>query len=147
MARVTDAEVKTIIETTIDTTPFIDAGGKNAWDTMLRRTQTAFQRSHTLDIEENDKYNVAYSPPDGALSVLMDALSELYSQDSNYVFTLIGHSLGPVMINELIRRYPQLPYPNIVYMAPACSIRDAAATSPLGTPKCRGPMSPARRST
>ena len=111
--------------TRIITTPIIDAGGKNAWDTMLRRTQTAFQRSHTLDEDKNGKYNVAYSPPDGALAILMNALSELYSHDSNYVFTLIGHSLGPVMINELIRRYPQLPYPNIVYLAPACTIKDA----------------------
>ena len=111
--------------TRIITTPLIDAGGKNAWDTMLRRTQTAFQRSHSLNGNKVDKYNVAYSPPDGALAILMDALSELYSQDSNYVFTLIGHSLGPVMINELIRRYPQLPYPNIVYLAPACTIKDA----------------------
>jgi len=111
--------------TRIITTPAIDACGKNAWDTMLRRTQTAFQRSHTLKIEEDGKFNVAYSPPDGALSELMEALSELYSQDSNYVFTLLGHSLGAVMLNELIRRYPQLPYPNIVYLAPACSIKDA----------------------
>jgi len=111
--------------TRVVTTPMIDACGKNAWDTMLRRTQTAFQQSRSLDIEEDGKFNVAYSPPDGALAVLMNALSDLYSQDSNYFFTLLGHSLGPVMINELIRRYPNLPYDNIVYMAPACSIKDA----------------------
>ncbi|RLD12031.1 MAG: hypothetical protein DRI44_02100 [Chlamydiae bacterium] len=111
--------------TRIITTPFIDAGGKSAWDTMLRRTQTAFQISHSLNIKKDGKFDVAYSPPNGALSILMDALSDLYAQNSNYVFTLLGHSLGPVMINELIRRYPNLPYPNIVYMAPACSIKDA----------------------
>ena len=106
------------------TTPLIDAGGKNAWDTMLRRTQTVFRRAHTIDITDDERFDIAFSPPDGALSILMDALVELYHQDTNYVFTLIGHSMGPIILNELICRYYMLPYHNIVYLAPSCTIRE-----------------------
>ena len=101
------------------TTPLIDAGGKSAWDMMLRRTRIAFQK------QDSGNLNLSFSPPDGAMSILMDSLVELYKHDNKYFFTLIGHSLGPVMLNELIRRYPQLPYRNIVYLAPSCTIRDA----------------------
>ena len=101
------------------TTPLIDAGGKSAWDIMLRRTRMAFQK------QANGKLNISFSPPDGAMSIFMDALANLYEHDNKYFFTLIGHSLGPVMLNELIRQYPQLPYRDIVYLAPSCTIRDA----------------------
>jgi len=101
------------------TTPLIDAGGKSAWNAMLRRTRIAFQK------QGNGELNLSFSPPDGAMSILMDALVNLYEHDNKYYFTLIGHSLGPVMLNELIRRYPQLPYRNIVYLAPSCTIGDA----------------------
>jgi len=109
----------------IITTPLIDAGGKSAWDIMLRRTRTAFQKQdNDKKLLKNGDLNLSFLPPDGAMSILMDALSDLCEQDNKYFFTLIGHSLGPVMLNELIRRYPELLYRNIVYLAPACTIRD-----------------------
>ncbi|MSO93585.1 MAG: hypothetical protein EXQ86_09335 [Rhodospirillales bacterium] len=37
--------------------------------------------------------------------------------------TLIGHSMGTIIFNELISLYPGIPYENIVYMAAASSIR------------------------
>jgi hypothetical protein len=38
--------------------------------------------------------------------------------------TLIGHSMGTIIINEIIRRFPKLQYKDIIYMAAACTIRD-----------------------
>ena len=38
--------------------------------------------------------------------------------------TLIGHSMGTIVLNELLRVYPRLPYENIVYMAAASSMSD-----------------------
>lgn len=37
--------------------------------------------------------------------------------------TLIGHSMGTIIFNELASLYPNIPYENIVYMASASSIR------------------------
>jgi len=45
----------------------------------------------------------------------------------DYDVTVIGHSMGTIVLNEFIRNYetyPNLKIKNIVYMAPACSIRD-----------------------
>lgn len=38
--------------------------------------------------------------------------------------TLVGHSMGTIVLNEVIRRNPYLPIKNIVYMAAASTIRD-----------------------
>jgi hypothetical protein len=46
--------------------------------------------------------------------------------------TLIGHSMGSITINELVYRFPELPYSDIVYMAAAASTRDTRrAIEPL----------------
>ncbi|MDH3658696.1 MAG: hypothetical protein OEU92_01500 [Alphaproteobacteria bacterium] len=46
--------------------------------------------------------------------------------------TLIGHSMGTIVINEVVPHHPKLPYDNIVYMAGATSIRDTdRAITPL----------------
>ena len=36
----------------------------------------------------------------------------------------MGHSMGSIVLNEMIRRSGDLPITNIVYMAAACSIKD-----------------------
>ena len=38
--------------------------------------------------------------------------------------TMIGHSMGAIVINELLERFRDLPYADIVVMAPAASLRD-----------------------
>jgi pimeloyl-ACP methyl ester carboxylesterase len=38
--------------------------------------------------------------------------------------TLIGHSMGTIVLNEMLSSYPELRVTNIVYMAAACSVRD-----------------------
>jgi len=44
--------------------------------------------------------------------------------------TLIGHSMGTIVLNELIPAFSRLPYENIVYMAAAASIRDFQRSVP-----------------
>ncbi len=109
----------------IVTTPLIDAFGKSAWDVMKRRTRTAFYPVHPLEITRKDKIKFALFPEKGALAKLMDKLSVLYQTDKSYSFTLIGHSMGPLLINGILEQYNTLPYENIVYLAAACSIRNS----------------------
>ncbi len=40
--------------------------------------------------------------------------------------TVIGHSMGTIVMNELIPLHPRLPYRNLVFMAAAASVRDSA---------------------
>src|SRR5205807_7605742 len=44
----------------------------------------------------------------------------------HYQITLVGHSMGAIVLNELVRRSTTegVHYDNIVYMAAACSVRD-----------------------
>jgi pimeloyl-ACP methyl ester carboxylesterase len=66
------------------------------------------------------------SPPDGALSLFMDELVKLVKDNPDYEITLIGHSMGAFILNEMLCRYDMLFYKNLVYMAPACSCSEAA---------------------
>lgn len=46
--------------------------------------------------------------------------------------TVIGHSMGTIVMNELIPLHPDLPYRNLVFMAAAASVRDTTrAMSPV----------------
>lgn len=109
----------------IVTTTFLDTCGKSAWDIMRRRSRTAFTKAQPMEIGVNKELKIALSPSDGAVSLLMDRLVKLHRKNPDYELTAIGHSMGPFIINEMISRYPELPFKNIVYMAPACSVIEA----------------------
>ena len=74
------------------------------------------------------------SQPTGGLSVLMEKLRSLKKKHDpqDYKVTLIGHSMGTLMLNELLRLYgdpeKDFEYDEIVYMAAACTIRDFEAS-------------------
>lgn len=42
--------------------------------------------------------------------------------------TLIGHSMGAIVVNEAVSAYPDLPYRDIVFMAGAASVQETADT-------------------
>jgi pimeloyl-ACP methyl ester carboxylesterase len=123
--------------------PLIDAFGGSAWGNMHRRTSTMFHdpREFSTNVPTGDRY----LPPSGAVSRLAAALDTLIRQDSvayvarnpqdtvydrhaHWEITLVGHSMGAIVMNELVRHHYDLPYRNIVYMAAACSIRDWEAS-------------------
>lgn len=125
--------------------PFLDAFGKSSWDNMLRSTSTLFH--------SDDEYNQFVGPnspskPQGGLSRLKKAgplsLFLLKLQDEvcgkpgspatppkdpcpgkdAWEITLVGHSMGTIILNEMLRLFDELPFKDIVYMAAACTIRD-----------------------
>jgi hypothetical protein len=101
----------------------IDALGTPAWDNMRRRTQTMFRPSALRD--EQDSID-GYVPPSGAVARLFDALDTLvkYDRRTRYEFTIIAHSMGAIVANEIMRTHDDLPIRNIVFMAPAVSTRE-----------------------
>ncbi len=117
------------LPTKVATMGLIDALGKNAWDNMLRRTPLLFQTEEEFDIStmRNDPQEVDRSldtKSGGAVSRFLYDLAKKMTNE-NYEITLVGHSMGAIVLNEAIRNYPTLPYSNIVYMAAACTIADA----------------------
>lgn len=131
------------LPTKLIVSPLLDAVGGSAWRNMRRRTRTMF---HTpQEFGPSIISAETYRPPSGAVAELAAALDTLIIQDSvafvasggpdtafnrhdRWQITLIGHSMGAIVMNELVRHQWNLPYRNIVYMAAACSIRDWEAS-------------------
>lgn len=107
--------------------PIINGPGRSAWENMVRRTRNPVWR------EESDEERTGASRAmltKGAGARLFDAISvrEQGFDIANYPITLIGHSMGTMVLSDLVRAHPRLPYSNIVYMAAAMSIRDFSQT-------------------
>jgi pimeloyl-ACP methyl ester carboxylesterase len=112
------------------TTPVIDSLGKSAWDVLCRRTVNLFEDPlDTRALGASDRQMAQlldYGPP-GDLQWFLHKLQDHIDADpngANYEITLIGHSMGAMVINELLRHNPNLEIKNIVFMAAACSIHD-----------------------
>ncbi len=117
------------------TAPFVYTLAKPAWDVMLRRTNTMFYTpcEDLGDCKKEQPYKkTEYSfatptelePGAGALSVFLEQLERKIETMSNIKITLIGHSMGAIVVDKIIRLKPNLPYENIVHLASADSINN-----------------------
>lgn len=133
------------------TTPLLDIFGKAGWDNMIRRKQTVFRkpaefdpkdRTFTGEIGGISQQIAGYGPPTvdpilrpeesnptGGLAILMEELRNLKKQEGqdDYRVTLIGHSMGTIILNELLSLYntdQDFQYDEIVYLAAACTIKN-----------------------
>jgi hypothetical protein len=134
------------------TTPFADAGGDTAWEAMVRRSRASVRRPAEFNNVDPDltktRWNDITKYPGGAggFSVFFHHLNSCIEPRESWIdrypngrkctderfrevfkdlkITLIGHSMGTIVLNDLVWSYPKLPYEDIVYMAAACSIKD-----------------------
>jgi hypothetical protein len=132
--------------------PVIDWLGTPAWQVMARRTLIAFDGDlganptnpelAAANVAQREKRDA--NPSDfssiGAMEVFREQLLQttgVYDPETTdttrptptaYEITLVGHSMGTMVLNEWLRRdmlkKKQPYYAHIVYMAAACSIRD-----------------------
>lgn len=103
-------------------TPFTYTMAKPAWDIMLRRTNTPFYSPSDL---ENKVHSTEYGigSGSGALYRFLIELEKLITDENLDVeITLVGHSMGAIVINKMLSLDVELPYKNIVHMASADSI-------------------------
>ncbi|MDQ5986398.1 MAG: hypothetical protein CSYNP_02122 [Syntrophus sp. SKADARSKE-3] len=107
--------------------PIVDAFGKPAWDNMQRRTKVLYNNPKEFDIEK-DK-NIAERAIRGLPKSVMDVFAKQLMQytkkhqDTN--ITLVGHSMGSFIINDLLKKHPEITnIRNIIYMAGADSVRN-----------------------
>jgi hypothetical protein len=103
----------------------IESAGRNDYANMHRRTSTMFRNPSEFSAYE---VRADYVRPSGAVSIFLDALDSLLRTDTaggkRYSITLIGHSMGGIVANEMVRSHPSLPYKNIVFMASASTARE-----------------------
>lgn len=107
--------------------PVLDGAGSAAWDNMYRRANVLFDGFSAADLKvgPNDAGKIL-DPGDGAMIKLLRLLESKSTADDPCEITLVGHSMGSIVLNELVRRSVEykVQYSNIVYMAAACSVRD-----------------------
>ncbi|MCM2358299.1 MAG: hypothetical protein NDI77_09130 [Geobacteraceae bacterium] len=120
-------------------TPIVAGLGRPAWDIMVRRTTNMFAKPTEFDIRnklsKDDSYNERHklalsnlnTEPTGALAIFLQELNKKMDDYPKRETVLIGHSMGTIVLNNVIRyrKYiDNLNISDIVYMAAACSIRD-----------------------
>jgi hypothetical protein len=105
------------------TVPAVEVVGQPAWDAMISRTRMLMRKPFNAD-----EFATADGKLDGKgdLWYLFNVISGL-PQHERPAITLIGHSMGAIVVNEILRSFPDLPYRSIVYMGAAASVRDTLA--------------------
>lgn len=96
------------------TAPLTDGFGKGAWRSMLRRTDLVLNSQHAFDGgSDRGSQTAAY---------YFFSLLDLNHKDTRK--TLIGHSMGTIIANNVLTRFPNIDFNEVVYMAAACKIKD-----------------------
>lgn len=113
--------------------PFLDGIGSAAWSMMERRAHLLF-----YDDPDQSVDNAATALPEGnaGLAIFIRALRERIiatqckpdakPEDNcvNWEITLIAHSAGAIVANDILSLFPDVEFSNIVYMAAACSVSE-----------------------
>lgn len=125
--------------------------GKEAWNTMLRRTRNTvhhpgeFQPNLWNEFHQDDRDETMqrYTRGTGRFARFFLDLGDCFDMAKHRAkstasctlqladmdalqdmkLTLVAHSMGAIVVNELIVNYHDLPYENIVFMAAATSLR------------------------
>ena len=108
------------------TAPFLDGLGVGAWDSMLRRTDLVLSRSQAFEGPLEEKTPEGFA--DTAVTDLLkkiELMNDTKRSDATPIrVDLIGHSMGAIVINNILARHPGLPVDNVVFMAGATPIKD-----------------------
>ena len=120
--------------------PFVSEIGRPSWDIMQRRNQTLFRMPSEFEQGEcADRSGRSLTPKErercdrgtGALAVFLQHLDLFLKEhggseqdNHDYTVTLVGHSMGAIVINEILGAYPHMHFDNVVFMGAAVSIRE-----------------------
>lgn len=132
--------------------PFADGFGEQAWENMKRRTQRTVRAEHELigDGWPWDTLRDRYPHGLGGFAqflAILDACtvasekgpvcpSAVTESEKTALkdarITLIGHSMGAIVINQLVQEFPGLPYRDIVFLSGAATVNQTkVALDPL----------------
>ena len=106
------------------TTPVLLGPGQGAWENMQRRARDLVWR----DSDRHDEALGAAAPaallPGGLQYVLSDVFVPLKQADQPArKLSLLGHSMGAIVLTELLRLAPDLSFDNLVLMGAAVDMR------------------------
>jgi len=110
--------------TKVTGTILVDAFGRRACKNMIRRTSQLFRPEEQFKPAGSRTIPGEIPQSNDGMAILMEKLMKITTSDSNYSITLIGHSLGTMVLNHIIENYSELPITNIIYMGSACSLEE-----------------------
>jgi len=113
----------------------VDAFGTSAWENMLRRTRLLFNIDEEFVRPPWSRFasDLRYVdlPRAGGISIFLRKLRKAIESDQDgrpWEITLAGHSMGAIIISQMLREIMQLgialPVKKIVFMGAAASVRD-----------------------
>lgn len=104
----------------------LDAFGTQTWLVMQHRCYNTFHPQAEFEKGNGGTFRPA---PSGVFGRFFAALDAKVKADKaagiEDEITLVGHSMGTIILNEALRSFPDLPIADIVYMGAACSVEDA----------------------
>jgi hypothetical protein len=104
----------------LTTAPIFDSLGTGSWDAMKRRIDVSLAKEKATGANRHlslDQYNEVRK---GGVTRLFEEIK----RTPNRKIILVGHSMGTIMASDILRRWPELKYQRIIFMAAACTIED-----------------------
>jgi len=112
---------------TVATLPVIAGFGEGAWKMLRRRTEQMF--AYQIRPEKHIFFDQVRQP--GALRQFFEKIYTVAEGDHAGVeLTLVGHSMGAIVVNKILRAFPRIKFDRVIYMAAAASIEDFMNTVP-----------------
>ncbi len=119
----------------LGTAPFVDEFGSGIWGSLLRRTDMVLHRDTSVSAMRDldpDSENVLEKETafETAASKFLTRWQEKYgknkleNQQDGLEVVLVGHSMGTMITNNIVAKYQNINFSQIVYMAAACSIKE-----------------------
>lgn len=107
------------------TAPLLQSMGTSSWELMRRRTKLLFDTDEEhYEMPDNQEIHTG-----AGLRVLLEGLQDYFDKHPGWRVVVVGHSMGTIVMNAMLRRFPRLPYERLVYMAAACTLRDYRDTT------------------
>ncbi len=112
--------------------PLVDSVGTGAWNSMLRRTDIVLADDKAISVNQI-KPEVFLSDPikpecRAEINENRTAVSEFFRlwrcRYRDRDIDIIGHSMGTIISNKIIAKFPEINFSRIVYMAAACTLND-----------------------
>lgn len=111
--------------------PVADGFGAGALSEMRRRATSMI---HSPDDDGTGReIRTSYQPPQGIVHALVDSLQALLQESQqplddapprSRTLILVGHSLGTLVLDQILEHFPRLEVARIIYLAPASTVTD-----------------------
>ena len=101
----------------------MDVVGPGAWDAMKRRTELMFVKSKPDDASKYSSIPQYSKLRKGGVYSFLEELERTQIKEDKKII-LVGHSMGAIVVNQILTAKPNIEYDKIIYLGAACSIRD-----------------------